>query len=106
MGEQWGFSATHRNYLYDSKEILLGIKNLTVKFKKGWLRPTFFTALSNISLTIKKGESIGVIGISGSGKSTLAKSICGLIPKYEGNIVFNNKFNGFFQISPNLTIIV
>ena len=75
----------------DSKEILLGIKNLTVKFKKGWLRPTFFTALSNISLTIKKGESIGVIGISGSGKSTLAKSICGLIPKYEGNIVFNNK---------------
>jgi peptide/nickel transport system ATP-binding protein len=46
--------------------------------------------LSNISLTIKKGESVGVIGVSGSGKSTLAKLICGLIPHYEGTIFYNN----------------
>jgi len=73
-----------------SKENLLTIKNVSVKFKKGWFRPTFFTALSNISLIIKKGQSVGVIGVSGSGKSTLAKIICQLIPHYEGTIYLNN----------------
>lgn len=85
----------------DSKENLLNINNLTVKFKKGWFRPTFFTALSDITLTIKKGECVGVIGISGSGKSTLAKSICRLIPHYEGNIIFNNRQDSVQMIFQN-----
>jgi ABC-type glutathione transport system ATPase component len=97
----------------DNKENLLNINNLTVKFKKGWLRPTFFTALSNISLTIKKGESIGIIGISGSGKSTLAKTICRLIPNYEGNIIFNNQQdkvqmifqNPLFSLNPKFRVV-
>jgi oligopeptide transport system ATP-binding protein len=76
--------------LVDNKEIVLSIKNVSVNFRKGWFRPTYFTALSNISLTIKKGESVGVIGVSGSGKSTLAKFICGLIPQYDGTIIFTN----------------
>jgi peptide/nickel transport system ATP-binding protein len=46
--------------------------------------------LSNINLTIKKGECVGVIGVSGSGKSTLAKLICGLISQYDGTIIFTN----------------
>jgi ABC-type glutathione transport system ATPase component len=81
---------TEQNKVDDSKEILLSIKNVSVVFKKGWFSPTYFAALSNINLTIKKGECVGVIGVSGSGKSTLAKLICGLIPKYEGAIVFTN----------------
>jgi ABC-type glutathione transport system ATPase component len=81
---------TIKDKLYDSKENLLTIKNVSVKFKKGWFRPSFFTALSNISLIIKKGQSVGVIGVSGSGKSTLAKIICKLIPHYEGTIYFDN----------------
>ena len=96
-----------------NKENLLNINNLTVKFKKGWFRPTFFTALSNISLTIKKGESVGVIGISGSGKSTLAKTICRLIPHYEGNIVFDNQQdkvqmifqNPLFSLNPKFRVV-
>ena len=76
--------------LVDNKEIVLSIKDVSVNFRKGWFRPSYFTALSNISLTIKKGESVGVIGVSGSGKSTLAKLICGLIPHYEGTIFYNN----------------
>jgi ATP-binding cassette, subfamily B, bacterial PglK len=43
-------------------------------------------ALSNINLTIKKGESIGIIGKSGAGKSTLSDTILGLIKPSKGGI--------------------
>jgi ABC-type glutathione transport system ATPase component len=95
-----------------SKENLLTIKNVSVKYKKGWFRPTFYTALSNISLIIKKGQSVGVIGVSGSGKSTLAKIICQLIPHYEGTIYFDNPKvkgqmifqNPFLSLNPTFRI--
>lgn len=74
----------------DIKETLLSIKNVSVKFKKGLFRPTYFTALSDICLSINKGECVGVIGVSGSGKSTLAKFICGIIPHFEGTVFFTN----------------
>ena len=38
-----------------------------------------------------KFDSLLIYGIAGSGKSTLAKTICRLIPHYEGNIVFDNQ---------------
>jgi len=95
-----------------SKENLLTIKNVSVKYKKGWFRPTFYTALSNISLIIKKGQSVGVIGVSGSGKSTLAKIVCQLIPHYEGTIYFDNPKvkgqmifqNPFLSLNPTFRI--
>ncbi len=42
------------------------------------------TALDNISLDIKRGECIAVVGGSGSGKSTLARVICGLVKPDSG----------------------
>jgi ABC-type multidrug transport system fused ATPase/permease subunit len=43
-------------------------------------------ALSNINLTIKKGESIGIVGKSGAGKSTLSDIILGLLKPSTGAI--------------------
>lgn len=37
-------------------------------------------ALNNISFSINKGETLGVIGLSGCGKSTLCNCLCGIIP--------------------------
>jgi peptide/nickel transport system ATP-binding protein len=42
--------------------------------------------LSDISLTLGRGEAIGVIGESGSGKSTLARVIAGLLPRAAGEV--------------------
>ncbi|MBA3663969.1 MAG: ABC transporter ATP-binding protein [Bacteroidetes bacterium] len=45
--------------------------------------------LQNINLACSPGDFIGIAGVNGSGKSTLLKSLCGLLPLLEGNIVIN-----------------
>lgn len=60
-------------------------------------------SLNNISLSIKKGESIGIIGKSGSGKSTFVDVILGLLTPtsgtiaVDGNCIFEN-LRGWQQI--------
>jgi ATP-binding cassette, subfamily B, bacterial PglK len=46
-------------------------------------------ALQDVSLNIKAGESIGVIGTSGSGKTTLLDVILGLLAPQEGKLLYN-----------------
>jgi lipopolysaccharide transport system ATP-binding protein len=45
-----------------------------------------FWALTDISLDIKKGETVGIIGRNGSGKSTLLQMICGTLNPSQGEI--------------------
>jgi oligopeptide/dipeptide ABC transporter ATP-binding protein len=45
-------------------------------------------AVDRVSLTINKGETLGLVGESGCGKSTLARSIMGILPLAQGAIRF------------------
>jgi len=47
--------------------------------------------LKDISFSLKKGESLGVLGPNGGGKSTLMKIIAGLLKAESGEIYFNEK---------------
>lgn len=57
-----------------------------------WRKKSFykeFVALSDISLTIKKGEVIGVMGPNGAGKTTLLKMIAGLLSVDRGSLIIS-----------------
>ena len=46
---------------------------------------------SNISLTLKEGELVGLVGQNGVGKSTLIRTFCGLQKPLDGNIILDGK---------------
>tara|TARA_B100000609_G_C17156453_1_gene403730 strand:+ start:115 stop:819 length:705 start_codon:yes stop_codon:yes gene_type:complete len=47
-------------------------------------------AIDNVSLNVKKGEILGILGLNGAGKSTLIKMICGLLEQSSGTIKILN----------------
>lgn len=48
-------------------------------------------AVKNVTLTIKKGEILGLVGPNGSGKTTMVNAITGFYPPQQGSIVYNGQ---------------
>ena len=68
---------------------ILETKNLTYIYGAG--TPFEKTALREVSLSIEKGEFIGVIGHTGSGKSTLIQTLNGLIRPTSGQVLVDGQ---------------
>lgn len=66
---------------------MIEITNLCKSFKET-------KVLNDITIKIKKGNIIGIIGRNGSGKTVLFKCICGLVSPTKGTVKINNKILG------------
>ena len=63
---------------------VLDVKNLTKKFKD-------FTAVNNISFSVKEGEVVGLLGPNGAGKTTTVQMLLGVMQPTTGNISYFGK---------------
>lgn len=57
-----------------------------------------FTALNNISFSITKGDSVGIIGLNGSGKSTLLQIIAGTLRASTGKVIKDGKIGALLEL--------
>ena len=57
-----------------------------------------FWALKNVSLQVREGETVGILGRNGSGKSTLLKCICGVLQPTTGEVVVRGKLAGLLEL--------
>ena len=64
---------------------LLEVKNLSFGYNKGQ------QTLKNVSLSVKKGEMVSIVGQNGAGKSTFSKLVCGFEDPNQGEIFFEGQ---------------
>ena len=70
------------------KEVLLEAKGLTKEFSTGKKGVTVH-AVTDVDLTIFKGETLALVGESGCGKSTLGRTIIRMLPATAGSVTFD-----------------
>jgi oligopeptide transport system ATP-binding protein len=69
-------------------EPLLDVEDLKVHFRVG--HDEVVRAVDGVSFTLRRGETLGLVGESGCGKSTTARAIVGLVPVTAGSIRFED----------------
>ena len=96
-----------------NNNVAIKVTNMTKTFKlytdkantlkerivRGWKNKTEVrTVLSNINLTINKGETVALIGVNGSGKSTLLKLMTKIIYPNKGKVTTYGKLTSLLEL--------
>jgi len=66
------------------------------KFLSNARRP--FVALDNVTLRVRRGESLGIIGPNGSGKSTTLRVMAGIAPPTSGTVAVNGRVSALLEL--------
>ncbi|WP_175727725.1 ABC transporter ATP-binding protein [Burkholderia ambifaria] len=77
--------------------VVLDARHVSVQFARkrpgfaGWFGTVPVTAVADVSVSVRQGETLGIVGESGSGKSTLAMALLGLQKTAHGEIEFQGR---------------
>lgn len=83
--------------------MLYGMKDLMgLSAKADALRNGEFWAIDDVSLSLNKGEILGIIGPNGSGKTTLMRMISGIYPVDKGKISVYGKVGALFALKAGM----
>lgn len=80
------------------KEKVDNMKEFFIKFLKKQLHYEEFYALTDVSLTVNKGEVVGIVGLNGSGKSTLLKIISGILVPSSGTAQIDGTISPLIEL--------
>ncbi|MCG2720929.1 MAG: polysaccharide ABC transporter ATP-binding protein [Thermodesulfovibrionales bacterium] len=87
---------TKRYILY--KNPVERLKNILFRSENG----DVFSALDGITLSVKRGESLGIIGENGAGKSTLLRILSNVLTPSEGSVVVNGRVLSILELGVGL----
>ncbi len=77
------------------KDLILEVNNLKMHFpvKKGFFNKTvgYVKAVDNVTFSIERGKTFGLVGESGCGKTTVGKSVLRIYCPSEGEVIYNGK---------------
>jgi ABC-2 type transport system ATP-binding protein len=83
------------------------LKELAVWALRGRELSNEFLALDDVTLTVREGETVGLLGLNGSGKSTLLKLISGVMRPDAGQVLVRGSIAGLIEVGagfhPDLT---
>ncbi len=81
-----------------AKQRIPSIKDYAIHWMKGALTYEQLWALQEINLTVRRGESIGIIGRNGAGKSTLLKVISGVLKPTRGQATVHGRISPILEL--------
>jgi peptide/nickel transport system ATP-binding protein len=67
-------------------QVFFPVKSSLLRRRIGWVR-----AVDGVNLSVRAGETVGLVGESGCGKTTTGRAIMGLVPKHGGSVVFDGQ---------------
>jgi NitT/TauT family transport system ATP-binding protein len=71
--------------------VTIEVTDVSKSYRHQGRKGEVFTALSDVSMKVQRGEFISLIGASGCGKTTLLRMMSGLIPRDSGDIRINGE---------------
>ncbi len=93
---------TKRYQIYDAPRdrlkqfVMPRLRSITGRPPKQYFRD--FSALTDVSFDVKRGETVGVIGRNGAGKSTLLQIICGTLTPTSGVVEINGRVAALLEL--------
>ena len=85
-----------RGMIYSAYDV--GRSMLGISYDTATLRKDEFWALQDINFELKKGDTLGIIGINGSGKSTLLRLLTGIFPPDRGEIAVQGNIGALIAV--------